>query len=97
MSTVSLDDVQKLAALSALQVTDDEALELQQDLDQILGYIDQLSEVDVEGVEPTYQVHPLQTVVRADEIKDYGVSTEELLKNAPEKIDNLIVVPKVIE
>ena len=97
MTTVSLDDVQKLAALSALQVTADEAVALQKDLDQILGYIDQLSDVDVEGVEPTYQVHSLHTVVRADEIKEYGVSTDELLKNAPQKTDNLIVVPKVIE
>lgn len=97
MTTVSLDDVQKLAALSALQVTADEAVALQKDLDQILGYIDQLSDVDVEGVEPTYQVHTLHTVVRVDDIKDYGVSTEELLKNAPQQTDNLIVVPKVIE
>lgn len=97
MSTVSLNDVQKLATLSSLQVTDAEAQALQHDLDQILDYIDQLGEVDVEGVEPTYQVHPLETVVRADEIKDYGVTQEALLKNAPEKADNLLVVPKVIE
>jgi len=97
MTTVSLTDVQKLAILSSLQITDDEATALQKDLDQILGYIDQLGEVDVEGVEPTYQVHQLETVVRADEIKDYGVSQAELLKNAPEKVDNLIIVPKVIE
>jgi len=97
MTTVSLTDVQKLAALSSLQITDDEAAALQKDLGQILGYIDQLSEVDVEGVEPTYQVHTLETVVRTDEIMDYGVSRDDLLKNAPEKVDKLIVVPKVIE
>lgn len=97
MTTVSLTDVQKLATLSSLQIADDEALSLQKDLEQILGYIDQLSEVDVEGVEPTYQVHSLQTVVRADEIKDYGVSQADMLKNAPEKVDELIIVPKVIE
>lgn len=97
MTTVSLTDVQKLAALSSLQISDDEAVALQKDLGQILGYIDQLSEVNVDDVEPTYQVHSLETVVRADEIKDYGVSHEELLKNAPQKVNDLIVVPKVIE
>lgn len=97
MTTVSLTDVQKLAALSSLQITDDEATVLQKDLDQILNYIDQLSEVNVEGIEPTYQVHPLETVVRADVVKDYNVSQEAMLKNAPEKADDLIVVPKVIE
>lgn len=97
MTTVSLADVQKLAALSSLQIGDEEANALQKDLEQIIGYIDQLEAVDAEGVEPTYQVHPLETVVRADEIKDYGVSQADLLKNAPEKIDNLIIVPKVIE
>lgn len=97
MTTVSLTDVQKLAALSSLQITGDEAVALQKDLDQILSYIDQLGEVDVDGVEPTYQVHPLETVVRADKIKDYGVSHDAMLKNAPEKADDLIVVPKVIE
>ena len=97
MTAVSLTDVQKLATLSSLQISDEEAATLQVDLEQILGYIDQLESVDVEGVEPTYQVHPLETVVREDIVKDYGVSQDDLLKNAPEKADNLIVVPKVIE
>lgn len=97
MTTVSLTDVQKLATLSSLQITDDEAATLQKDLEQIIGYIDQLSEVDVEGIEPTYQVHSLESVVREDEIKDYGVSQDEMLKNTPEKNGDLIVVPKVIE
>lgn len=97
MTAVSLTDVQKLAALSSLQISDEEAATLQVDLEQILGYIDQLESVNVDGVEPTYQVHPLETVIREDVIKDYGVSQDDLLKNAPEKSDNLIVVPKVIE
>lgn len=97
MTTVSLTDVQKLAALSSLHLTDGEATALQADLEQIIGYIDQLEAVNVDDTEPTYQVHHLETVVRSDEIKDYGVSQEDLLKNAPEKSDNLIVVPKVIE
>lgn len=97
MTTVSLIDVKKLAKLSSLNIDDTEALALQTDLEQIIGYIDQLEAVNVEGVEPTYQVHGLETVVRADVIKDYGVSQADLLKNAPEQSDQLIVVPKVIE
>lgn len=97
MTAVSLTDVQKLAALSSLHLDDNEAVSLQADLEQIITYIDQLESVDVEGVEPTYQVHPLETVVREDVVKNYGVSQDDLLKNAPEKSDNLIIVPKVIE
>lgn len=97
MTTVSLTDVQKLAVLSSLEIGEEEAVSLQKDLTQILGYIDQLEAVNVDGIEPTYQVHPLETVVRVDEVKDYGVSQDDLLKNAPEKSDHLIVVPKVIE
>lgn len=97
MTTVSLDDVKKLATLSSLNIDEAEAVSLQSDLEQIIGYIDQLAAVNVEGVEPTYQVHGLETVVRADEVKDYGVSQVDLLKNAPEQSDQLIVVPKVIE
>ncbi len=97
MTAVSITDVQKLAILSSLQISDEEAVSLRVDLEQILGYIDQLDEVNVDGIEPTYQVHPLQTVVREDVVIDYGVSQDDLLKNAPEKSDHLIVVPKVIE
>ena len=97
MSSISLDDVKKLATLSALTVTDEEAEVLKGELEQILGYVGQLAEVDTEGVEPTYDVHYLHSVMRDDEIIDYGVSREQLLKNAPAQDTFQVVVPKVLE
>lgn len=97
MSTISIDDVKKLATLSALSMTDEEARDMQADLTQILGYVEQLQAVDTDGVDPTYQVHYLETVTRPDEIIDYGVTQQELLKNAPKQADGSIVVPRVLE
>ncbi len=97
MSAISLDTIKKLAQLSALSVSDEEAEGLQKDLTEILGYVDQLSRVDTEGVEPTYYVHGLESVTRPDEIRESGVSQAELLKNAPEQKDGTIVVPRVLE
>jgi aspartyl-tRNA(Asn)/glutamyl-tRNA(Gln) amidotransferase subunit C len=97
MSTISTSDVKKLAALSALSLGDAELQAMQADLSHILAYVEQLQGVDTEGVSPTYQVHSLETVTRTDDVIDYGVSQAELLKNAPQKHDGLVVVPKVLE
>ncbi|PLS81932.1 Asp-tRNA(Asn)/Glu-tRNA(Gln) amidotransferase GatCAB subunit C [Candidatus Saccharibacteria bacterium] len=96
MSKVTIDDVKKLAKLSALQVTDEEATKLQTELETILGYVEQLDAVDVEGVEPTYQVTGLQNVMREDRVIDYGVSQQQLLQNTPEQQDAQIKVRKVL-
>ena len=96
MTQISRDDVQRLAQLSSLQLKDAEAEALTVDLQNILGYVEQLSELDTEGVEPTYQVTDLQNVWRADEVDDYGISREALLDLAPEVTQNQIKVPKVL-
>lgn len=97
-SSISIEDVKKLAKLSALHISDDDVSNLQTELNHILEYVDQLNSVDTEGVEPTYQViGGLTTITRPDEVIDYGVSTEELLKNAPKQRDGQIEVPRVIE
>ena len=97
MSTISIADVQKLAQLSALTITDDQATTMTDELNEILGYVEQLNEVDTEGVEPTYQVNGLENVTRPDEIVDMGVSQADLLKNAPQQQDGSIKVPRVLE
>lgn len=97
MSSISRDDVDKLAALSALSLTDDQAIALQADLTQILGYVAALADVDTDGVEPTYSVHGLSSVTRVDEVVDYGVSREQLLANTPEHDGAHIIVPRVLE
>ena len=96
MSTITTDDVRHLAQLSNLQISDDEVDTLRGDLENILGYIEQLSELDTTGVEPTYQVTGLENVWRADEVQDPGVSREQLLELAPERTDNSVKVPKVL-
>lgn len=95
-SKVTIEDVKKLARLSALQLTDEEAKSLQTDLEEIIGFVEQLDAVDTTGIEPTYQVTGLRNVSRKDEVIDYGVSQAELLKNAPASQDAQIKVRRVL-
>ena len=96
MSTITTDDVRHLAQLSNLQLADDEVENLRGDLENILGYIEELGELDTTGVEPTYQVTGLENVWRDDEVQEVGVSRERLLKLSPEQADNSVKVPKVL-
>lgn len=96
MSSITIDDVKRLAQLSALYVSDEEAEALRRQLGDILGYVNQLDEVDTTGLEPTYQVTDLENVTREDEIIDYGVSRDDLLKNAPATENGQIKVRKVL-
>lgn len=97
MTSITIDTVLKLAKLSALTLTDDQAQLMSQELTEILQYVKQLDDVDTNGVEPTYQVNGLQNVTRPDEIIDYGVSQHDLLKNTPDQHDGSIKVPRVLE
>ena len=96
MTQISAVDVQYLAQLSSIQLGDEESASLRTDLEHIVQYIEQLGELNTEGVEPTYQVTGLENVWRTDEVDDYGVGREKLLALAPEQLDNQIKVPKVL-
>lgn len=96
MTQISRDDVQHLAQLSSLQLGDDEIDGLQTDIEHILEYVRQLSELDTTGVEPTYQVTDLENVWRSDTVIDYDISRETLLALSPESADNQVKVPKVL-
>lgn len=96
MSKLSRDDVLKLAALSKLRLSDEEVEKLRDQLSEILDYVEMLDKVDVEGVEPTYQVTGLKNVSRPDETIDYGYKTEDLLKNAPSIHDGQFKVKRVL-
>ncbi len=96
MSTITTDDVRHLAQLSNLQLRDDEIEALQHDLVNILDYINQLSELDTTGVEPTYQVTGLENVWRDDTVDTTAVGRDALLALAPEQADNSVKVPKVL-
>ncbi len=96
MTQISHDDVRHLAQLSSLQLTDDEADALRSDLEHILDYIEQLSELDTSGVEPTYQVTELENVWRDDLVNTYGMSAETLVELAADHDARQIKVPKVL-
>ena len=96
MSTITTDDVRHLAQLSNLQNSDDEVDTLRGDVENILGYIKQLGELDTTGVAPTYQVTGLENVWRDDEVQISSVTREQLLSLAPEQADNSVKVPKVL-
>jgi aspartyl/glutamyl-tRNA(asn/gln) amidotransferase, C subunit len=96
MSTITNDGVRHLAQLSSLQMSDAEVESLRADIEKIINYINQLDELDTDGVEPTYQVTGLQNVWRDDEIIDSSVSRQQLLALAAEQSDNCVKVPKVL-
>ena len=96
MTQISKDDVLHLAQLSNLQLDENEVEALQIDLENIVGYIQQLDELDTTGVEPTYQLTDLENVWRTDEVDNYGISKASLLALAPATEADQIKVPKVL-
>ena len=93
---ITREDVLHLADLSNLRLSEEQIEPLMKDLDNIVGYISQLDELDTENVEPTYQVFEMENVWRDDEVVDQGVSREELLALSEKSRDNQIEVPKVL-
>jgi aspartyl-tRNA(Asn)/glutamyl-tRNA(Gln) amidotransferase subunit C len=96
MTQISTKEVQHLAQLSSLQLDDDESENLRADLENIVGYIEQLSELDTIGVQPTYQVTDLQNVWREDAVDNYNIKSNDLLALSPDTEANQIKVPKVL-
>ncbi len=96
MAKLSRDDVLGLARLARLHLNDDEIAQFTDEISAILGYVEQLQKVNLDKVKPTHQVTGLKNVMRADEVKNYGPSTEELLKNAPAQDCGHIKVRRVL-
>ena len=97
MEKISKDEVKHLAELSSISLSEEEISNLQTDLGNIVEYIEQLGELNTDGVEPTYSVSKNQNVWREDKIDDYGVKRDELLKLAGVNVeDNQVKVPKVL-
>jgi aspartyl-tRNA(Asn)/glutamyl-tRNA(Gln) amidotransferase subunit C len=90
------DTVRRIAQLARIALADDEAEHLREELNAILAFVEQLSEVNVDGVEPMTSVIPMQMRKRADVVTDGGIA-DEILKNAPAAEDHFFVVPKVVE
>ena len=86
----------KVAKLARIKVEDDALPVLAEEFNNILGFIEQLNEVDVEGVEPMTSVTPMRPKRRVDEITD-GDMPEKVLANAPDAREGIFAVPKVVE
>lgn len=96
MAKLTPQDILKLAQLAKLRLTEEELTQFADELTAITGYVEQLSNVDTSGLEPTFQVTGLASVTRKDELIDYGPTPEDLLKNAPETKDHHIKVKRVL-
>lgn len=94
--TVSAEDVKKIARLSRLHVEDAQLQPIAEDLNGILGWIEQLGEVDVDGVEPMTSAVDMAAPLRSDDVSDGG-KRDEVLKNAPKSDDGFFVVPRSVE
>jgi len=90
---IKLDHV---ANLARLDLTPEEKARFATQLGDVLAYVALLNEVDVSGVEPTAHAFPVVNVW-AEDVPEAGLSPEDALRNAPEKRDNMFVVPKVVE
>ena len=94
--SVDAATVRRIARLARIAVADDEVEHLRGELNAILAFIEQLSEVDVTGVEPMTSVTPMQMKRRTDAVTAGG-DPDAVLRNAPEREGNFFVVPKVVE
>ncbi len=89
-------DVKYVAHLARLSLSAEEEQKIGAQLENILGYIEKLKEVDISGVEPTAHAFPLVNVTRPDEVRPC-LSHEEALRNAPAQANGLFMVPKIVE
>jgi len=93
--SVTLKDVEHVAALARLSFSEEEKARLVEELNEILRYMDQLNRLDTSNVEPLSHVIELSNVFR-DDVMRPSYPQEEILKNAPARTDSFFKVPKVI-
>ena len=94
--SVDAATVRRIAQLARIAVRDDEIQHLEGELNAMLAFVEQLSEVNVEGVEPMTSVTPMEMKKRQDVVND-GATPDDILKNAPATEGHYFLVPKVVE
>jgi aspartyl-tRNA(Asn)/glutamyl-tRNA(Gln) amidotransferase subunit C len=94
--SVDVATVKRVARLARLAVTEEEAEKTTGELNAILGFVEQLSEVNVDGVEPMTSVTPMAMKKRADVVTDGNIA-DKIVANAPLTDSNFFQVPKVVE
>lgn len=88
--------VRRIARLARIAVAEEEVPKLQQELNAILSFVEELEAVDVEGVEAMTSVIPMKMRMRSDEVTDHA-GASVIVGNAPEREDSMFTVPKVVE
>ncbi|MEX0406997.1 Asp-tRNA(Asn)/Glu-tRNA(Gln) amidotransferase subunit GatC [Aquibium sp. LZ166] len=94
--SVDIATVKRVAHLARIAVTDEDAQRMTGELNAILGFVEQLDEVDVSGVEPMTSVIPMEMKKRQDIVTD-GDKADDIVANAPATDENFFLVPKVVE
>ncbi len=95
---MSLDkeSVKKVASLARIRMSDEELERMMPQLSKIIGFVEQLAEVNTDNVEPLANVVDITPELRKDVVND-GDCADKILKNAPEETQGYFVVPKVVE
>ena len=88
--------VRRIAHLARIAVAEGEVADLQAELNSMLAFVEQLSEVDIEGVEAMTSVTPMELKQREDKVSDGGIA-DDILRNAPAAENHFFLVPKVVE
>jgi aspartyl-tRNA(Asn)/glutamyl-tRNA(Gln) amidotransferase subunit C len=96
VAKITRAEVEQVARLARLELTDDEQERMTAQLDAILGYIDKLNALDTSAVEPTTTVIPMVSVLREDTVRP-SLTQEDALENAPDREDVFFRVPRIIE
>ncbi|PVB61681.1 Asp-tRNA(Asn)/Glu-tRNA(Gln) amidotransferase subunit GatC [Labrenzia sp. 011] len=94
--SVDTDTVKRVARLARIRVSEDDATRMTGELNAILGFVEQLDEVNIDGVEPLNSVVEQTMKKREDAVTD-GNKAGEIIANAPASEDNFFIVPKVVE
>ena len=94
--SVDLQTVKRVARLARIAVSEEDAERMTGELNAILGFVEQLNEVDVSGVEPMTSVTPMDMKKRQDIVTDGGKAAD-IVANAPATEENFFLVPKVVE
>ena len=94
--SIDTETARRVAKLARIKVEDQDLPALAQDFNRIIGFVEQLNEVDVEGIQPMTSVTPMRLKRRIDEVTD-GSIADEVLSNAPDAREGFFAVPKVVE
>ncbi|MBJ6986215.1 MULTISPECIES: Asp-tRNA(Asn)/Glu-tRNA(Gln) amidotransferase subunit GatC [unclassified Devosia] len=94
--SVDANTVKRIGRLARIRIEEDEVAGYQTEINSILGFVEQLSEINVDGVEPMTSVMPMTLRRRDDAVTDGNIA-EKIVKNAPLTEDNFFMVPKVVE